>query len=279
MKEWRKALRKFARDRLAVLGAVLTILLLSAAVIGPFITPYGYNEQNLSDALKPPFWDQGGSLAHPFGTDQLGRDLLSRILYGARISLAVGASAVLLAGTVGTIVGVICGFYGGFIDTLLMRLADTQLSFPALFLSITVMAVLGQGVENLILVLGMVTWVGYARVARASTLSIKEREYVTAARCQGATPWRIITHHILPNVLPAIIAIATINVSGMILSEAGLSFLGLGVRPPLPTWGRMLSDGRQVFIIAPWNAFLPGLAITITVFAINLLGDGLAKER
>lgn len=272
-----KQMTRLAENRTAMLGLMITLLLVLTALFAPLLAPHSYKEQTLSKALTPPFWCPDGDMSYPLGADHLGRDLLSRIIYGARISLAVGAGAVLVGGTIGTVIGIVSGFFGGKVDNILMRLADTQLSFPAIFLAIAVMAVLGRGLFNLIAVLGFVTWVQYARVARSSTLVVKEREFVEASRAVGATPFRIITRHILPNVMPPIVVIATLNVSRMILSEAGLSFLGLGVRPPLPTWGGMLSDGRQVFSIAWWNAVFPGLAIMLTVFGINLLGDGLAE--
>ena len=262
-----------------MLGMIITLLLMLTALFAPLLAPHSYKAQDLPKALTPPFWYPDGDMSYPLGADHLGRDLLSRIIYGVRISLAVGAGAVLVGGTVGIVIGIVSGFFGGKVDGILMRVADTQLSFPAIFLAIAVMAVLGQGLLNLIAVLGFVTWVQYARVARASTLVVKESEFVEAARAIGADSFRIITRHILPNVMPPIVVVATINVSAMILAEAGLSFLGLGVRPPLPTWGRMLSEGRQVFSIAWWNAVFPGLAIMLTVFGINLLGDGLAQAR
>ena len=272
-----KQMRKLAKSRPAMIGMGITLLIVFTALLAPWLAPHGYKAQNLSKALTPPFWHPDGDSSYLLGTDHLGRDLLSRIIYGTRISLAVGAGAVLFGGSIGTAVGVISGFFGGRVDAILMRLADTQLSFPAIFLAIAVMAFLGQGLFNLIAVLALVSWVQYARIARSSTLVVKESEFVEAARAIGATPLRMITHHILPNVMPSTIVIATVNVSAMILAEAGLSFLGLGVRPPLPTWGRMLSEGRQVFSIAWWNTVFPGLTIMLAVFGVNLLGDGLAE--
>lgn len=274
-----KELKRFARNRTAMLGLVITLLLAFTALFAPLLAPHSYKEQNLPKVLTPPFWHPDGDMSYPLGTDHLGRDLLARITYGLRISFAVGVGAVLIGGTIGTVIGVVCGFFGGKVDGILMRLADTQLSFPAIFLTIAVIAVLGRGLLNLIAVLGFVTWVQYARVARGEALVVKEKEFVAAAHAIGATSFHIITHHILPNVMPPIVVIATVNVSSMILAEAGLSFLGLGVRPPMPTLGQMLSEGRQVFSIAWWNALFPGLAIMLVVLGINLLGDGLAESR
>jgi len=274
-----KAMRRFARNRTAMFGLVVTLLLAFTALFGPLLATRSYKEQNLPKALTPPSWYPNGDASYPLGADHLGRDLLTRIVYGLRISFAVGIGAVLIGGIFGTVTGIVAGFFGGKVDSILMRLADTQLSFPAIFLAIAVIAVLGRSLLNLIVVLGFVTWVQYARVARGEALVVKEKEFVEAARAIGATSFHIITRHILPNVMPPIVVIATVNVSTMILSEAGLSFLGLGVRPPMPTLGQMLSEGRQVFSIAPWIAVFPGLAIVLVVLGINLLGDGLAEAR
>lgn len=274
-----KGMKRFARNRTAMFGLMITLLLAFTALFAPLLAPVSYKEQNLPKVLTPPFWYPDGDARYPLGTDHLGRDVLSRIIYGVRISFTVGVGAVLIGGTFGTVIGIVSGFFGGKVDALLMRLADTQLSFPAIFLAIAVIAVLGRGLLNLIAVLGFVTWVQYARVARGSALVVKEKEFVDAARAIGATSFHIITRHILPNVMPTILVIATVNVSTVILSEAGLSFLGLGVQPPMPTLGQMLSEGRQVFSIAWWNAVFPGLAIMLIVLGINLLGDGLAEGR
>jgi peptide/nickel transport system permease protein len=274
-----KELKRFGRNRTAVFGLVITLLLAFTALFAPVIAPRSYKEQNLPKALTPPFWHPDGDMSYPLGTDHLGRDVLTRIIYGMRISFAVGVGAVLIGGTFGTVIGVVSGFFGGKVDGILMRLADTQLSFPAIFLAIAVIAVLGRGLLNLIAVLGFVTWVQYARVARGGAFVVKEQEFVEAAHAIGANSFHIITRHILPNVMPPILVIATVNVSTMILSEAGLSFLGLGVQPPTPTLGQMLSEGRHVFSIAWWNAVFPGVAIMLVVLGINLLGDGLAEVR
>lgn len=272
-----REVRRFARNRTAMLGLIITVLMLFIALFAPLLAPVSYKEQNLPKALTPPSCYPDGDVRYLLGTDHLGRDLWSRIIYGIRISLVVGIGSVLIGGTTGSAIGIVGGFFGGKVDSILMRLVDTQLSFPAILLAISVIAVLGPGLLNLIAVLGFVTWVQYARVARGSTLVVREMEYVEAAHAIGATSFRIITRHILPNVMPPILVIATVNVSAMILAEAGLSFLGVGVRPPMPTLGLMLSEGRQVFSIAWWNAVFPGLAIMLIVFGINLLGDGLAE--
>jgi peptide/nickel transport system permease protein len=274
-----KRLKRFASNKLSVFGATLTLLIVIFAVFGPMMTEHTYKEQTLSKALTPPAWSPEGDRSYLLGTDHLGRDIFCRLAIGARISLAVGVGAVLIGGSLGTALGIVSGYLGGKLDSLVMRVADVQLSFPAIFLAIAVMAALGNGLFKLIAVLGLVGWVQYARIARASTLTARGLEYCEAARAIGASSFRIMTRHILPNVLPTVMVIATLNVSGMILAEAGLGFLGLGVQPPLPTWGGMLSEGRNVFSIAWWNAVLPGVAIMLIVFGINLVGDGLTESR
>jgi peptide/nickel transport system permease protein len=239
------------------------------------LTPYSFADQALDRTLQPPFWAARGSLLHPLGTDQLGRDVWSRLVYGSRTSLVVGVGAVVLAGLIGVTAGIVAGYAGGKVDDLIGRVADLQLAFPPVFLAIAIMAVIGQSLLNLVVVLGVVSWVQYARVARSSALTIKHLEYVEAARALGAPVLRILVRHVTPNALPPILAIATISVSTMIMAEAGLSFLGLGVQPPTPTWGGMLAESRDAWTVAPWNAVFPGLAIFLTVLGLNLLGDGL----
>jgi peptide/nickel transport system permease protein len=263
----------------AIVGGVLLGLIVLVALAAPLLAPHDYAEQQLSKSLLPPFWEQGAEVAYPLGTDHLGRDMLSRLLFGARTSLLVGAGGVVIAGAIGIALGLVAGYYGRRLDDLIMRLVDVQLSFPPIFLVIAIMAVIGQSLRNVVLVLGFVTWVQYARVVRASTLSVKEREFVEAARSLGAGGPRIILRHVLPNILAPILVIATVNVSTLILAEAALSFLGLGVQPPTPAWGTMLSEGREVYRIAWWNAVFPGLAILVTVLGVNLLGDGLEDRR
>jgi peptide/nickel transport system permease protein len=258
---------------MAVAGAVLLGAIVLAALLADVLAPHPYAEQHLVDALLPPAWLPGGQATYPLGTDHLGRDLLSRILFGARTSLEVGLGAVFIASLLGVTLGLISGYRGGWLDDLVMRVVDVQLAFPALFLVIAIMAAVGQSLLNVILVLGLVSWVQFARVVRGSTLAVKEREFVTSARSIGAGAGRIIGRHILPNVLQPVIVIATVNASSFILAEAALSFLGLGVQPPTPAWGGMLAEGREVFRTAWWNAVMPGLAILLTVLGINLLGD------
>lgn len=257
-----------------IVGAVLLM-----AIFADQIAPHPINKQNLVNGLLPPSWMEGGVPEHLLGTDQLGRDLLSRLIYGSRVSIAVGLFAVLLAGSIGILLGMVAGYYGGWIDRIISRLIDIQLSFPPIFLAIAIMAAVGQTLLNMILVLGLVTWVSYARVARASTLQMKEREFVEGAFALGAHDLRILTRHVLPNILQPLAVIATVNMSSMILAEAALSFLGLGVKPPMTAWGSMITQGREVLSVAWWNAVFPGVAIALLVTGANLMGEGLRRRR
>jgi ABC-type dipeptide/oligopeptide/nickel transport system permease subunit len=270
--------RRRPRWRLGAAGSVglgiVTIVVL-LAVFAPWLAPHDYQDQELPKALLPPFWQIGADPAYPLGTDQLGRDELSRILYGGRTSLLVGAGGVVIAGSLGIGLGLLAGYLGGATDDAIMRLVDVQLSFPAIFLAIAIMAVIGQSLFNLVVVLGLATWVQYARVVRGATLSVRRMDYIDGARAAGAGTLRILGRHILPNILPSVAVITTVSVGALILAEAALSFLGVGVQPPTPAWGTMLAEGREVFRIAWWTAVFPGLAILITVLGVNLLGDAL----
>jgi peptide/nickel transport system permease protein len=271
--------RRVVRTRSGQTGLAISTVVTLAALFAPLIAPHAFDAVAFDHILSPPFWATGGSMQYPLGTDQLGRDTLSRLLYGARTSLVVGVGAVALAGAIGVTLGIVGGYAGGWIDDLIGRIADLQLAFPPIFLAITVMAVVGQTFLNLVLVLGVVSWVQYARVARSSTLTVKHLEYVGAAKALGAPVGRILWRHVTPNVLQPVLAIATVSVSTMIMAEAGLSFLGLGVPPPNPSWGGMLAESRDAWGVAPWNAILPGLAIFVAVLGINLLGSELAHDR
>ncbi|MCC6176941.1 MAG: ABC transporter permease [Chloroflexi bacterium] len=263
----------------AWIGLVMTALVVLVALAAPLLAPYAPDDQDLGRSLAPPFWLPGGSLESPLGADYQGRDLLSRLIFGARTSLLVGVSAVAVAGLLGAPLGLVAGYCGGWIDAALMRLADAQLALPPIVLAIGVLTMTGSSVPTIVAVLGVIGWVQYARVIRGQTLSLREREFVLAARVCGASAARIIFHHIFPNTLGPLLVIATVNVSGMILAEASLSFLGIGIRPPTAAWGTMLSEGRDVFATAWWNAVFPGLAIVWTVFGINLLGDAWQRRR
>lgn len=260
------------------IGAVLFFAVVFTALFANQLSPHDYATQSLTEALLPPFWMEGSDPSHLLGTDRLGRDLLSRLIYGARISAAVGVFSVLLGGFIGILAGLVAGYYGGWVDNIIGRLIDIQLSFPPVFLAIAIMAAVGQNLFNLILVLGLVTWVQYARVSRGSTLSLRSQEFVLAAHAVGVRNGRILLRHLLPSVLPPLAVIATVNMSSMILAEAALSFLGLGVQPPTPAWGSMVSEARAIMSIAPWNAIFPGLAIALFVIGANLMGEGLRRK-
>lgn len=274
---WRRARISLIKARWPILALIILGVVIFCAVLGPQISPKDPNRQTLILRLLPPFSvPSDGQASFPLGTDGLGRDVLSRLIYGARISLMVGVTAVGIGGVMGTALGIIAGYLGGALDDVIMRLADIQLAFPFILLTIMVLVVLGPGIPNLVLVLGVGQWVTYARIARGQTISQREKEYVEAARSMGAHHWRIMFRSILPNVLAPLIVIASFNVASVILSEASLSFLGLGVPPTVPTWGGMLAESRDQLLAGKWwLAVFPGLAIMLTVLAINILGDWL----
>ncbi len=259
-------------------GLLIILFVVGIAIFAEWLSPHDYAEQNLTKAMLPPAWMEKGDWSYPLGTDRLGRDLLSRLMYGARVSTAVGVFSVLLGGTIGVIAGVAAGYFGGWVDRFLTRLMDVQLSFPPVFLAIAIIAAMGQSLTNLIVVLGLVSWVQYARVARGSTLSLRGQEFVLAAHAVGVKTPRLLWRHLFPSVLPPLAVIATVNMSAMILNEAALSFLGLGVQPPTPAWGSMVSEARAIMSIAWWNAVFPGAAIALFVIGGNLMGDGLSRR-
>ncbi|HXJ83132.1 MAG TPA: ABC transporter permease [Candidatus Methylomirabilis sp.] len=259
----------------AIFGLAVLVSMGAAAILAPQIAPWDPTRQMLMKRLRPPMWEARGLREHPLGTDHLGRDILSRILYGGRISLGVGLSAVTLACLIGVTLGLLAGFYGGRTDALIMRVVDVFLSIPYILLAMGVVFALGASLVNVILVMAVTRWVQFARVVRADVLSIREREFVSGARARGNRSLRLLLRHILPNALTPIIVVATLELAFMIIYESALSFLGLGVQPPTPTWGWMLSDGRNYIATAWWLATFPGLAIMLTVLAVNLLGDWL----
>ena len=258
-------------DSLALVGALVVLAAVVVAVAAPALAPGDPIKNSLLDRLTPPTW--GGE--HPLGTDTLGRDVASRLLHGARVSLLVGFSAVLLAGVSGVVLGLVSGWYRGWLDDVLMRLGDVQLAFPVLVLAVAVLAVLGASVVNLILVLGVTGWITYARIVRGEVLTLRERDFVAAARALGADDAWILRRHLLPNVLPPITVVATFSVARTIIAEASLSFLGLGIPAPAPSWGAMLDEGRNYITTGWWLALFPGLAILLLVLGINLVGDWL----
>lgn len=266
---------RLARTRTGWVGAALLVLMIVVALAAPQLAPYGSNELSLENRLKPPIWLSGVSSTHLLGTDPLGRDMLSRVIWAARTSLGIAGISVLVAMVFGVMIGLLSGYYGGWLDMLVMRLADIQLSFPYLLLAIAVMALLKPSLVNLILVLALRSWVVYARTVRGSVLVAKQREFVEATAALGASDRRIITRHLTPNVLAPIIVISSFQMAELIIAESSLSFLGLGVQPPTPSWGAMLSQGREYLSSAWWLGVFPGLAIIMTVLGINLFGDAL----
>jgi peptide/nickel transport system permease protein len=259
----------------AVFGLTVLIAMSAAALLAPQIAPWDPTRQMLLKRLRPPMWEARGLREHPLGTDHLGRDILSRILYGGRISLGVGLSAVTLSCLIGVSLGLLAGFHGGRTDAFIMRIVDVFLAIPYILLAMGVVFALGASLVNVILVMAVTRWVQFARVVRADVLSIREREFVSGARARGNRSMRLLMMHILPNALTPIIVVATLELAFMIIYESALSFLGLGVQPPTPTWGWMLADGRNYIATAWWLATFPGLAIMLAVLAVNLLGDWL----
>ena len=261
--------RHFKKNRLGVGGLVIIVIVFLIAISVPFLSPYDPGKTDVSLKLKPP------SFQHYLGTDQLGRDVFSRMLYGSRISLSVGFVAVGISILIGILVGAMAGYKGGWVDSLLMRFVDIMLSFPSFFLILTVVAILRPNIYNVMIVIGITSWEGTARFVRAEFLSLRERDYVQAARSLGVKDRRIIFRHILPNALAPVFVTASLGVASEILVEAGLSFLGFGVQPPAPSWGNILTEGRTYIFDAWWLTIFPGLAILITVLSFNLFGEGL----
>jgi peptide/nickel transport system permease protein len=252
-----------------VAGTIILVAVLASAVLAPYISPHDPIEQEFSSQLQPP------SVGHPFGTDEFGRDIFSRVVYGARIALQVGGLADAIATALGVLLGVVAGYFGGRLDAILTRAIDVMLAFPYLLLAMIVVAILGPGLTNAMMAIAVVYTPQFARVVRGVVLSVKEQEFVEAARSMGAGTLRILGRHVLPNIVSPIIVMATLTVGFMIVETAGLSFLGLGASPPTPEWGSMLATGREYMLTAPWITTFPGLAILVTVVAFNMVGDGL----
>ncbi len=255
-----------------VIGAGLVALFVLAAILAPVLAPHDPAEQNLARRLESP------SAAHPLGLDELGRDILSRLIFGARVSLGVGLAVVLLSGAIGSLIGAASGFLGGRVDAVLMRVSDVFLAFPGILLAIALVAVLGPALRHVILALVVIGWVGYARLVRGQVLQIREMEFVAAARATGVRGRLVLLRHILPNVLPTLTVQLSLGMAGAILAEASLSFLGLGIQPPTPSWGAMINAGRSHLLDAPHLGLFPGLAILLTVMALNYLGDALVDS-
>lgn len=273
--DFRRIIRELLRNQAALIGLVILLGVSASAIFAPLVSPHDPLAQEITQRLKAPGWTDPAGRTYLLGTDHLGRDILSRLIFGARISLIIGFSAVAVAGTIGTLIGLVAGYRGGRVDDFCMRVTDTMLAMPFILLALAVIAVLGPSLRNIIFVLGISSWVSYARVVRAEVLTLRTREFVAATQALGSGGRRIVFRHLLPNVLTPVIVIATLEVARMIILESALSFLGLGVQPPTPTWGGMLADGRAYLSTAWWQATFPGLSIMLTVLGINLLGDWL----
>jgi len=271
--EWRRGLRHLWQNRRARIGLIILLVLYSAAFLAPLVTTFDPTAQ--TDVLHMRFLPPSLRSGHLLGTDGFGRDLFSRIVYGARISLSIGLLAVVIAAVIGTVAGVLAGYFGGWVDGAIMRLADLMLGFPRLFLILVVIAFVGPSFLWVILVLGGTGWMGVARLVRAEVLSLKEREFIQAARALGLTTGRIITRHLIPNTLAPILVFMSLTIGNVILMEAGLSFLGLGVQPPMPSWGNIINLGRNNPVDAWWISTFPGVAIVLTVLSFNLVGDAI----
>jgi ABC-type dipeptide/oligopeptide/nickel transport system permease subunit len=268
-------IKQFKKNRSAVLGFFIVLVLVIFALFAPFIATHMPIEQELTNRLIPPSWEVGGSMTHLLGTDDFGRDLFSRIVYGARISIMIGAISVSISLLFGLIMGVFAGYFGGIVDTIIMRVVDIMLAIPAILLAIVIVSILGPSLFNAMIAIGIVGVPTYARIVRASVMSEKNKEYVIASRVNGSHNIRLMFQVILPNCTTPIIVQATMGFASAVLEAAGLSFLGLGAQPPTPEWGAMLADSLQFITTAPWMIFYPGLAIFLTVLGFNLIGDGL----
>lgn len=261
-----------------VIPLFIIVVFTLSAILADVITFHDAYKVSLPDRLIPPFWQDGGSISHPLGTDPLGRDILTRIIYGTRVSIIIAGAALTIGGGVGTLIGLTAGYYGGKIDTLLMRLADITLAFPLILFAILMVMVIGPSMMNVIVAISLVLWARYARVIRGEVLGLMQRDFIARAKVSGASDWRIMMRHLLPNVMPTLIVLLTLQVGWVIIVEASLSFLGAGIPPPTPAWGSMLADGREYVSTAWWVTTAPGIAIMLVVLAFNLSGDWL-RER
>lgn len=267
---WRKKLRPLLKDKWATASVIFLILVILVAIFANFLVPDNLNSPNFRARMLPPMSD-----GHIAGTDQLGRDLFGRLLLGSRVSLIVGFGTVVLALLIGVPIGMLAGYFGGWFDTILMRLVDVQLSFPFILLALTINAILGLGLKNILITLVVVGWIEYARIARGETLIVREREYIQAAHLLGAREWSVLFRHILPNITTPLIVIGTLQVARFIIAEASISFLGFGVQPPTPAWGSMVSEGLQYMLNAWWLITFPGLMLALVALAVNITGDWL----
>lgn len=264
-------MKELFKNKLFLFGSIIILFFILLALFAPFLTEYNPTDVNVEEILLPP------SLKHPMGTDELGRDVFSRFLYGARVSISVGIIAVGIRIIIGILIGAVAGYFGGIIDSILMRFVDIMLTFPTFFLLLALVAFLEPSIFTVMAVIGATTWMGLARLVRAEVLSVKERGYVEASRALGTPDILILIRHVLPNSMGPVIVSAVLGVAGAILTESGLSFLGLGVPPPTPSWGNIIFDGKDNLDIAPWLSFFPGIAILIVVLGFNLMGDGISE--
>ena len=264
------------RDRrLPVIPLGIITMFVLVAVLAPLISPADPEEQSLRHRFRPPVWDERGSWQHPLGTDRLGRDMLSRIFYGSRVSLTAGVVTVLLASAFGAAVGLVAGYYGGRVDAVLMRLTDATMSFPVILLALILAVTVGPSFANVVIAIAVILWARYARVIRGQVLTLMELDFIAQARIAGAGAWRVISRYLLPNTLNTLVVLVTLQIGYVIIVEASLSFLGAGIPPPTPAWGSMIAEGREFVTSAWWVSFFPGLAILLVVLAFNLLGDWL----
>ena len=270
-------LKRFVVSRrwFLLLPLMILMVMVTTAILADFLTPYSPTEISLANRLRPPFWEKGGGLEHPLGTDPMGRDLLTRMIYGARVSLVVAVLALLVGGGIGAALGLIAGYYGGRLDALVMRVADTTMAFPIILFAILFVVMLGGSIATTVFAVALVLWARYARVIRGEVLSLRERDFIAQARIAGCSSTRIIAIHLFPNILNTLVVLLSLQVGWVIIVEASLSFLGAGIPPPTPTWGSMIAEGRDYIATAWWVSFFPGLAILATVLSCNLFGDWL----
>jgi len=267
--------RRILAHKGIILGCFLLLIIILMAVLAPVLAPHDPYHQVLLNRLKPPFWMTGGSWTHPLGTDHLGRDYLSRLMYGAQISLLIGLATALISGCIGVFLGLVAGYFGGRIDQLVMFLVTVKLSVPTILVALAVVQLVGGSLEVVILVLGMLLWHQFTVVTRSVTMQIRDMDYVTSARTIGLSAMRILFTEILPNISNQIIVVVTLTMASAIVIEAALSFLGVGIQPPLPSWGIMIAEGKEHIFFRPWLVLIPGTALLILVLGINLLGDGI----
>jgi peptide/nickel transport system permease protein len=275
--QWKRVLLKLKFRRYPIFSGIIVLIFVFLAIFGEFLAPHPPTEVNLGARFVPPYWQAGGKMAYPLGTDMLGRDMLSRIMAGAKVSFIVSVLALTLGGLVGTVLGIISGYYGGRVDTILMRAADATLAFPIILLAILLSIILGPSLQNVVISLGIVLWARYARVIRGEVLSFKERDFVALARVAGASDLRIMFLHLFPNIRSTLLVLLTLQVGWVIVVEASLSFIGAGIPGPTPVWGSMIAKGREYVTMAWWIPFFPGLAVAVVCLSFNMLGDWLRE--